>query len=83
MKKTDKNFVQPTTLPIFAMLQDGSCTYSVGQAVTCSMKYWAFFVSIVYWRLPIRKYCNALRSNYHLVAAYMAAASLLPKLLNL
>lgn len=69
----------------FAVLKDNGCTHFVGQAVNL-LKYHLgyFYVQILrYWRLSIRKICICSRSGYHyLSAAYMAAAFLLPNLLN-
>lgn len=84
-KKIQNLFANSKNIRMFAMLQDGSHTYLAGQAVKLLNKYIGLFLcpTVKYWRLPIRKYCNALRGSYHLVAAYMAAAFLLPKMSNL
>lgn len=85
IKKKQNYFAISEKCGMFAMLQDGSHTYLAGQAVKLLNKYIGLFLcpTVKYWRLPIRKYCNALRGSYHLVAAYMVAAFLLPKMSNL
>lgn len=62
------------------MLQDGSCIYSVGQAVNLLILYMGIFYAhtLGYWRLSIRKIMSLFGVYDHLVAAYMATAFCLP-----
>lgn len=62
------------------MLQDGSCIYSVGQAVNLLILYMGIFYAhtLGYWRLSIRKIMSLFGVHDHLVAAYMATAFCLP-----
>ena len=65
---------------IFVVLQDGSCIYSVGQAVNLLILYMGIFYAhtLGYWRLSIRKIMSLFGVHDHLVAAYMATAFCLP-----
>lgn len=62
------------------MPQDGSCIYSVGQAVNLLILYMGIFYAhtLGYWRLSIRKIMSLFGVHDHLVAAYMATAFCLP-----
>lgn len=62
------------------MLQDGSCIYSVGQAVNLLILYMGIFYAhtLGYWRLSIRKIMSLFGVHDHLVAAYMETAFCLP-----
>lgn len=84
-KKIQNLFANSKNIRMFAVLQSDRFIYSAGQAVKLLNKYIGLFLfpTVKYWRLPIRKLLDALGVDYQLVAAYMAAAFLLPKMSNL
>lgn len=62
-RKMEKIFVNTESVATFATLTDGNCTYLAGQAVNLLILYMGIFYArtLGYWRLPIRRYWDALR----------------------
>lgn len=61
--KMKKLFGNTERVATFATLTDGNCTYLAGQAVNLLILYMGIFYArtLGYWRLPIRRYWDALR----------------------